>query len=79
MRGCQADELFVDLEKPTHKGEWKIDAAPDADAVKVEISGVGGLKFTVQPSIAIPAGQRLRPGCKSRTAETCCCCKSRPA
>jgi hypothetical protein len=52
---AKADELVVDLEKPTHKGEWKIDAAPDADAVKVEISGVGGLKFTVQPSSAIPA------------------------
>ena len=47
---AKEDELVVDLEKPTHKAEWKIDAVPDPDAVKVEFSGVGGLKFSVQPS-----------------------------
>ena len=52
---AQVDELVVDLEKPTHEGEWKLEAVPNAEAVKVEFLGLGGLKYSVEPAGPAPA------------------------
>lgn len=44
-----AEALSVDFDKPTTKHDWKIDVCPDPDAVRFEITGVQGAKFSVDP------------------------------
>ncbi len=45
-----AEALAVDFDKPSSKNDWKIDNCPDPEAVRFEITGVAGAKFTVDPA-----------------------------
>ncbi|MCH5373601.1 MAG: CHRD domain-containing protein, partial [Planctomycetes bacterium] len=44
------EPLVVELDKPSPKGELRIDLPPDASAVYAEILGIGGPAFQVKPS-----------------------------
>jgi hypothetical protein len=45
-----AEALAVDFDKPSSKNDWEIDNCPDPAAVRFEITGVSGAKFTVDPT-----------------------------
>jgi hypothetical protein len=51
----QADPIEVQLDKPSPKGDLRIDAIPDGADVFVEIAAVGGAAFSVDPSPTLPA------------------------
>jgi len=47
--------LILEFEKPSSKDDWKIEAPPDPDGIKLEITGVGDAKYTIQPEPVMDA------------------------
>lgn len=50
-----AEPLAIDLEKPALKQDWEIDMPPQTEAIKVQITKLTGVKFSVDPPIALDA------------------------
>jgi len=51
----QVEPAALDLEKPSMKQDWDIGMLPDPSAVFVEITGVKGAKYTVEPTPRLDA------------------------
>jgi len=51
----RVDGLAVDFEKSTTKADWDIDNPPDPSAIRVEIAGVQGGKYSVEPAPTMDA------------------------
>lgn len=51
----RVEGMAVDLEKSSVREDWNIDLPPDPSAIRVEITGVQGGKYTVEPAPTINA------------------------
>jgi hypothetical protein len=49
--------LILEFDKQSSKDDWKIDMPPDPDGIKLEITGVGDAKYTVQPDPVMEANR----------------------
>ena len=49
------EALAVDLNKPALRENWTVDAAPDPQAVRVEILGLEGAEFAIEPASVLLA------------------------
>jgi hypothetical protein len=54
---AQVEGMTLELGKTSTDEHWKIDMPPDPAAVKIEITGVQGAKYTVQPTPVIEANK----------------------
>ncbi|MBC8871314.1 MAG: protein kinase [Planctomycetes bacterium] len=46
----RVEGMAVDLQKVVSKQDWTIDMPPDPSAIRLEITGVGGAKYSVDPA-----------------------------
>jgi hypothetical protein len=51
----QVEAMAVDLEKGMSKQDWDIELCPNPEAVRLEIVGVAGAKYTVEPAAVMAA------------------------
>jgi len=51
----RVDGMAVDLEKAAMKEDWNIDMPPDPSAIRVEIKGVQGGRYSIEPAPTINA------------------------
>ncbi len=51
----KVEGMALELDKPSTDEHWKIELGPDPDAVKIEIVGVQGAEYAVQPTSVIEA------------------------
>jgi len=51
----QVEGMALELDKPATDGRWTLDSVPDPSAVKIEIVGVQGSEYTVQPAAVMEA------------------------
>ena len=51
----QAEGMVVDFKKSVTKDDWVIESCPEPDSVRLEITGVQGAKYTVEPAPIVEA------------------------
>jgi hypothetical protein len=54
-QATQVQAMELNLKEAIFKGEWPIDAPPDPERIRMEIKGLTGAKFTIEPQPVVNA------------------------